>query len=65
MTYPLPSSRSAYAREMVASLPFGGELRQGALERCGLGGVFDEGESFVASEFQYGFVAERIGDVKA
>ena len=50
---------------MVAALPFGGELRQRALQRGGLIGVFGQGQGFAAGGFEEIFVADGVGDVEA
>src|SRR6266404_4803240 len=56
---------SADAGEVVAALPFGGELEEEALHGVVLGGVGGEGEGFAAGELEEFFVAQRVGDVKA
>src|SRR5258708_20686093 len=58
-------SRSADAGEVVAALPFGGELAEEALHGILLGGIGGEGEGFAAGEFEEFAVAQRVGDVEA
>jgi hypothetical protein len=55
----------ADAGEVVAALPFGGELAEEVLHGFVLGGIGAEGESFAAGEFEEFFIAQRVGDVEA
>jgi len=59
------TNSSADAGEVVAALPFGGELAEEALHGVLLGGVGGEGEGFAAGEFEEFFVAQGVGDVEA
>src|SRR5438105_14538991 len=56
---------SADAGEVVAALPFGGELAEEALHGALLGGIGGEGEGFAAGEFEELALAHGIGDVEA
>ncbi len=56
---------SADTGEVVAALPFGGELAEEALHGVLLGGIGSEGEGFAAGEFEEFAIAKWIGDVEA
>ena len=61
----LPTKPLADAGEVVAALPFGGELAEEALHGVLLGGIGGQGEGFAAGKFEEFAVAEGIGDVEA
>ena len=66
----LPDTRNrtdslADAGEVIAALPFGGELAEEALHGVLLGGIGGQGEGFAAGEFEEFLIAQRVGDVEA
>ncbi len=58
-------NHSADAGEVVAALPFGGELAEEALHCVLVRVIGGEGEGFAAGEFEEFAVAQGVGDVEA
>ena len=56
---------SADAGEVVAALPFRGELAEETLHGVVLRGIGGEGKGFAAGEFEEFAIAQGIGDVEA
>ena len=59
------SNSSADAGEVVAALPFGGELAKETLHAVLLLVIGGEGEGFAAGEFEEFFIAQWVGYVEA